>query len=62
MRVRRPMSSVSLDANGNPVATGIGSQPTFGSPGAFTAWSILNARDLSADEADPGPAVLAGGG
>ncbi len=35
----------SLDANGNPVPTGIGSQPTFGSPGAFTAWSILNARD-----------------
>ena len=35
----------SLDANGNPVAAGIGSQPAFGSPGAFTAWSILNARD-----------------
>jgi hypothetical protein len=36
----------SLDANGNPTPTGIGSQPSFGSPGAFTAWSILNARDF----------------
>jgi hypothetical protein len=36
----------SLDANGDPTPTGIGSQPTFGSPGAFTAWSILNARDF----------------
>jgi hypothetical protein len=36
----------SLDANGNPVAPGLGFQPTFGSPGAFTAWSIYNARDF----------------
>jgi hypothetical protein len=36
----------SLDANGNPVAPGIGLQPSFGSPGAFAAWSIFNARDF----------------
>jgi hypothetical protein len=36
----------SLDANGNPVTPGIGFQPTFGSPGAFTAWSMYNARDF----------------
>ncbi|MFY9690838.1 MAG: hypothetical protein WA369_00395 [Candidatus Acidiferrales bacterium] len=36
----------SLDANGNPAPTGIGLQPSFGSPGAFAAWSIFNARDF----------------
>ena len=39
----------SLDANGNPVAPGLGYQPNFGAPGtagAFSAWSIYNARDF----------------
>jgi hypothetical protein len=36
----------SLDANGNPVAPGLGFQPIFGSPGAFSAWSLYNARDF----------------
>jgi len=36
----------SLDANGNPVPPGLGIQPVFGSPGAFSAWSIYNARDF----------------
>ena len=35
-----------LDANGNTVAPGVGFQPIFGSPGAFSAWSIYNARDF----------------
>jgi hypothetical protein len=36
----------SLDANGNPVAPGLGFQSIFGSPGAFSAWSLYNARDF----------------
>jgi hypothetical protein len=36
----------SFDANGNPVPAGVGFQPTFGSQGAFAAWSIFNARDF----------------
>jgi len=51
----------SLDANGNPSPTGVGFQPSFGSPGAFAAWSILNARDFRPrGGAGPGGAGAAG--
>lgn len=37
----------SLDASGNALPAGIGFEPAFGSTsGAFSAWSILNARDF----------------
>jgi hypothetical protein len=50
----------SLDSNGNPAPTGIGLQPSFGSPGAFAAWSIFNARDFR-PRAGAGPGGPGGG-
>jgi hypothetical protein len=56
----------SLDANGNPVAPGLGFQPSFGSSGAFSAWSIYNARDFrprgGAGAGGPGGSGSLGGG
>jgi hypothetical protein len=51
----------SLDANGNLVPGPIGFQPTFGSPGAFAAWSIFNARDFRPLGGPGGPGGSADG-
>lgn len=50
----------SLDANGNPLAPGLGFQPIFGSPGAFSAWSLYNARDFRPRGGAAGPDAAGG--